>query len=114
MLTATSSGLMYLVGKRYALKETATLPGAIFRCAGWSILVCWTVILVRGGVLPGFIPLPSWGALTFWALETNTSLSFIAKHETGVSIQFIPHILASPAVPLAAYLVAYILHRDEN
>ena len=114
VITLVSSGLMYWFGKRYAIRETANLRGAIFRSTCWSIVFCWTTLLINGGVVPGIIPLPSWGAIIFWLLETTGNLDSTVQHDTGVTVQFVPHILVSPAVPLAAYLIAYKRYRDDN
>jgi len=61
----------------------------------------------------GIIPLPSWGAVIVWAIATDASLGIEADYGMGIGIHFMPHILLSPAIPIAAYLFAYKLYKNE-
>lgn len=102
-----SSGLMYWFGRRYAVKEDNSIRGAIIRSICWSVIFCWTLIIVGGGVVPAMIPLPSWGALVFWLLELKEGSS------SEVVTLYIPHTMLSPAIPLGAYLIAFRLYQVE-
>lgn len=113
ILTIVPCAIMYWLGKKYLTKENATLHGAIFRSVCWSIIVCWTLLFVGGGMAAGIIPLPSWGAVIYWFTETDGSLGIKADHGMGIRVNFVPHILLSPAFPIAAYLLAYKLCKKE-
>ena len=113
LFTAVQCAIMYWIGKKYAVKEDVYLRGAILRSAGWSLVFCWTVLLVGGGVVPAIIPLPSWGAVLFWLIETDAILGIEAELGKGIRVHFVPHILLSPAIPIAAYLFAFRRHKNE-
>lgn len=105
---------MYWLGKKYAAKETATVPGALIRCLAWSVVACWTVLLIGGGMVPAIVPVPSWGAISHWLVATDASLGFEADYGHGIRVHFIPHVLLSPAVPIVSYWIAFWLNRKQR
>ena len=106
LLIVIPATVMGWLGQRYALRDAATMGGAIARALSWSLITCWTVMLVTGGMVPGIIPLPSWGGLIYSFIETDSA--------RGIQTMFFPHIWLSPALPIAVYLIAYKVNSRQD
>ena len=99
VLMAIPCAVMYWLANRYSRSDRASWGGAIFRALSWSVVTCWTLLIVTGGMVPGIIPLPSWGAAIYSIIETESA--------RGINLLFLPHVWLSPAVPVAVYLLSY-------
>lgn len=103
VLIVIPGAVMHWLGRRYASRDVATMGGAIARALSWSVITCWTVMIVYGGMVPGIIPLPSWGAAIYSLFETDSA--------RGIHAMFAPHLWLSPALPIAVYLITFKLSR---
>lgn len=98
--------IMHWRGKLYAARDATTMSGAFARALSWSLVTCWTVMLIYGGMVPGIIPVPWWAGAIYSFVETDSA--------RGIHYLFTPHLWLTPAVPIAVYLLSFKLSRRQD
>jgi hypothetical protein len=79
------------IARSYAKKESATFMGALLRSFCWSLITCWTIVLLGGhGFL--ILPIPSWVVIGFWVAGKDLSDATV-----------IPNIPWTPIIPIMTY-----------
>ena len=106
LLIVIPATVMGWLGQRYALRDATTMGGAIARALSWSLITCWTVMLVTGGMVPGIIPVPWWAGAIYSFIETDSA--------RGINHLFAPHLWVTPALPIGVYLISYKLSRRQG
>ncbi len=84
--------LLWVRGKRYALRPDSHLPGALLRAGGLAICASWTLVLFGGGHGGAAFPLPA--ILTVLLLGQGGYLGSW------------PSLWLTPGLPFITYIVA--------
>ncbi len=93
--------VLFLRGAKYGASPQRSVSGALRSAIAWSAISCWSlVVLVSGHGGAAVIPLPSWCAFAWAALE-------------GFPAHFVafPHFAITPAIPIGIFLLAVIWGR---
>ena len=104
-LLAIPCFIMYSRGKKYAAEGTRVANRPVLNAIIWSFFVCWSIVIAgsHGGL--AVFPLPSWLGIV---------LGILGVTKIGIAeMQFWPHQLLSPAIPLATYYIGFSNMREK-